>query len=174
MHEFSDTELYLKIRNSNHKAFQEFYDKHWNKLFLYSYNIVESQAASEDIVQEIFIELWKNRQTRNIDNIMAYLWKAVKIKSLNVLRNNAITEKHLKLFNRPVIEKNIEQSIEFTETQKKIDRLISALPDRCEEIFRLSRFEDLSNLEISKKLNISVQTVKNQISKALSQIKPKM
>nr|NQU92666.1 RNA polymerase sigma-70 factor [Bacteroidota bacterium] len=172
MHEFSDTELYLRIRKSSHLAFQEFYNRHWNRLFLYAYKIIETQSASEDIVQEIFIELWVNRKTRSIDNITAYISKAVKIKSFNILRNSAITEKHLKLFGQPLIEKNTEESIEYTETREKIETLISTLPNRCEEIFRMSRFDNMSNLEISKKLNISVQTVKNQISKAISLIKP--
>ena len=168
MMRYSDKELYNDVRLGGKKAFRILYERYWDKLYVYSFNIVKRQDFCEDIVQEIFIELWLKRNERMIDNMAAYLIKAAKFKSLNVIRNSSLSKMHLDLLNIDTPTNDTEQSVLINELTTSIDKAIASLPPKCREVFLLSRIEQLSNKEIAERLEISVQTVKNQISKALT------
>ena len=169
METLSDNDLYHLIKKDNMQAFNALFNRYWKALLVYAYNILNDQLLSEDVVQDIFIGIWENRRSRTIHEMKAYLFKAVKIRSLNVLRNKKISARHITLFNSlSRTSDQYDQNISYTEISDKVNSCVSKLPDRCEEIFRLSRFENLSHQQIAEKLNISIQTVKNQITKALS------
>lgn len=164
----SDSELYQDVVNGNQPAFKKLYNRFWNKLYIFSFNILRNQEICEDIVQEIFVELWDNRKEKKIENVQAYLFKAVKFKTLNVIRNTAISAKHLGLKGSDQPRNTTEENLHYNELKQTIDAKIDLLPAKCKEVFIMSRYEQLSNKEIAERLDISVQTVKNQITKALS------
>jgi len=136
---YTDGELVEELSKGKHWAFRELYDRHWRRLFYYAFQITEDQTTSEDIVQEIFLELWANRKSRTLNNPGAYLSGAVKLKSLNVLRNKTISQNHLQLFHQVLSEENTEQTVFLKETQNQIEALMSTLPPKCKQIFIMSR-----------------------------------
>jgi len=165
--EKSDLLLMNQIKLGDSSAFDHFFNEHWTGLYLYAYNILRSKDSCENIVQNVFIDFWQKVQQKDIHNPKAYLFKAIKYQVLNHIRNDSIHKKHLDHLKTFCSVQNLEDEIIFRELNELIIETTKKLPDRCREIFELSRTHDLSNKEIAEKLNISVQTVKNQISTAL-------
>jgi RNA polymerase sigma factor (sigma-70 family) len=87
------------------------------------------------------------------------------------LRSGRITEKHLQRITTIVFENSVEEEVEAHELQKILDQEIAALPEKCREVFYLSRVELLPNKKIAEKLQISPKTVENQITKALRSLR---
>ncbi|MBT34566.1 MAG: RNA polymerase sigma-70 factor [Thalassobius sp.] len=169
--DFSDDKLLVFIRKDEQAAFLEIYQRYWARLYKYAYNVIQNQPACEDIIQEIFLDLWNRRKELLISNLQAYLYKSVKFQIFKYLRKNEIEQKHLSLINKIQFVNNTEEYINVEELEQLLDKSISQLPEKCREIFYMSRFEQKSYQEIAQKLNISTQTVKNQVSKALKFIR---
>ncbi len=151
-------------------SFKVHFEKYWQELYIYAFNILQSKEVCEDIVQEVFANLLMNTKEQ-ILHPRAYLYKSVKFQILNHIRNDKIHQKHHDLLQFSFSIPNLEDEINFNELNDILVRETQKLPERCREVFEMSRIYCLSNKQIAKKLNISIQTVKNQISKALRQMK---
>ncbi|MCG8308334.1 MAG: RNA polymerase sigma-70 factor [Cytophagales bacterium] len=167
----SDQILLNMIRKKDLSAFRQLFDKYWSDLYIYAFNILKVRDVCEDIVQEVFTDLWQKTTGQPIDNPRAYLYKSVKYKVLNQIRNNKIHRKHLDRLKISYAINTLEEEIDFNELDALLQKAIKKLPDGCRQIFEMSRIQCLTNREIADKLNISVQTVKNQISKALKHLR---
>lgn len=167
----SNKDLTLQIAKDDIKAFEEVYNRHAKKMLLYANNILDNTAVSEDIVQNIFIDLWSKRSTNNIENLPSYLFRAVKFQIFKYFRDQKFMAEDLSRLNILDISINASQKMEFQELENSINKYVSQLPPRCKEIFELSRFEHKSNKEIAALLGISIQAVKNQITKAIAYLK---
>ncbi|GAA3553409.1 RNA polymerase sigma-70 factor [Snuella lapsa] len=156
----------------NSKTFRVVYLNHWDKLYVYAFNILKDKKICEDLVQDIFFTLWKNRNTTNIHNISGYLFQSLKFKIYKHFRDTKFIDMDIEKFHN--IKETSESPYDMI-TLQDLERIVAIhsekLPKRCQEIFYLSRFECLSHKEIADKLNISIRTVKNQISVALKHLK---
>lgn len=136
--------------------------------------ILREPDACKDIVQDIYVWLWEHRHVLEIHTIKSYLKAAVKFKVANYIRSAQIREsffEELMDYNPAIQVVNIEERAEISELKAIIHQAIIELPDKCREIFRLSREGHLSNNEIAVRLGISVKTVENQMTIALSRIR---
>lgn len=131
-------------------------------------------GLAEDLVQEVFLELWRKRSGIQIQiSFRAYLRRAAVNKTLNYLRDQRLPisdEEHLP-FQLASSTPQADETLETSELKEEIDRAISALPERCRQVFVLSRFEELSAKEIADLLDISPKTVENQMTKALKSLR---
>lgn len=167
----SNEELQSFLREGNEDAFNEIFNRFWDPLYSYAYRIYNEEQICEDIVQEVFISLWEKAKIAEIENIQAYLFRAIKYKVSSHIRNLKFTSIHLDILeNLPQLE-STEENIEYQEFEQNMLSLIDKLSPKCKKVFLLSRFEYLSNNEIAIKLNISVRTVEKHISDALKQLK---
>lgn len=145
------------------------FDAHYNETCIAIYKIVRQQSVAEDLAQDVFVRFWEKRETINITtSIGAYIHRMAVNEGLGYLRKNK--KKKIEEFDaRQHSGQTISDEDKFigTELQERIHRAISTLPTRCQEVFRLSRFEELSYKEIAARLDISVKTVENQMGKAL-------
>lgn len=169
----SDMEL-MSIINKGDEAFLEVYKRYWQKLYVYAYNLLEDRQACEDVIQDVFTTFWTKKDKVSISNLSHYLYQAVKFQIFNLFRNGKIAKKHVDRMKVIEFVNSTEESLNLKELENSLEGLLAQLPDRCREIFYASRFENLSNAEISEKFNISNQTVKNQVSKALKHLKDSM
>lgn len=142
---------------------------HYDELCRYAHTIVKDQFEAEDVVQGLFIKLWEKRKSLDVlNNTRAYLYRSTHNESLNAVkklnrRTIGVDDQELKLS-----ETNDASSILIgEELQERIDVALETLPEKCQEVFRLSRFEQLSYKEIAEQLSISVKTVENHMGKAL-------
>jgi RNA polymerase sigma-70 factor, ECF subfamily len=166
------------LRHGDERAFRQLFDAHYAFLLGVAFKYVGDKSVSEDLVQEIFVDLWCDR-AKNVINTSArgYLRRATINRSLN----------HLKLhrrliFNEPEAwtdlvddEQQATESREYVDSmEQRMSHIIENLPERCRIVFELSRYERMSHREISEKLGISPKTIENQITKAMNTLRAAM
>jgi RNA polymerase sigma-70 factor, ECF subfamily len=159
------------------KDFELLFFKFHGRLVLFSQKFTGNLLASQDIVQDAFIALWEKRDSlETLESPKAYLFQAVRNRSLNYIRDKNIhnaVEQELSL-KFEAAEKNLYSnpndpfvSLLELEVQEKIDKAISSLPEKCRQVYKLSRYNGLKNGEIAEMFGISMKMVEKQISKAL-------
>jgi RNA polymerase sigma-70 factor (ECF subfamily) len=155
----------------DHAGFKIMFNRYYSRLCAYVFTITSDYSASEDIVQELFIRFWNDRQKIVIgDSILAYLFRASRNSALNYIRGKANRERSQQniTFQEAIIDRDFLEEEEFISF---LDECIEALPERSRQVFKLSRIDGLKQKEIAEKLNISVKTIKNQIWKSLQYLK---
>lgn len=167
----TNLELLSLLKKGNENAFNEIYNRYWSILYTYAFRIYTEEKICEDIVQEVFIKLWERAETVTIDNIEGYLFKAIKYKIATYIRDLKFTSTHLEVLQNIPNSTSSEKNLEYEELEKHLLFEIDKLTPKCKKVFILSRFEQLTNTEISQKLNISVRTVEKHISDALKKLK---
>ncbi len=169
----SDLTLFLLIKQSNVKAFEEVYNRYWPALVNAAYKRLHEREKAEDIAQAIFIDLYNRRLTIELTtSLKAYLFQALKFKVLNAYRSDLCKAKYQKrYFLNADCKIDFADLLEAKELETKIHSLLNRLPGRCKQVFLLSRMENRSNRDISVGLNITVSTVEKHITKALKSIR---
>ncbi|WP_262912259.1 sigma-70 family RNA polymerase sigma factor [Mongoliitalea daihaiensis] len=157
------------------KTFRKFFEAHFNSVYMRLFFLLNNQEEAEELTQDIFINIWRRRsELLHVENWNAYLLKAATFKAIDYRRKrkeNIIYRDQLDLCE--IVQEEMEQSSE----EDRLDLLqkeIDLLPDRCQIIFKLSRYEQMSYAEIAKNLDISPKTVENQIGKALKILREKL
>lgn len=164
--------LLTHFRNGNQKAFKTLFDQYWEAMLVKANSILTDRDVAQDIVQDIWINLWNQRGKLVISNFEAYIFRAVRYGCYKYLRDNKFTTTQLKTIDSLVIESsNVENQQNLEATQKLIDKSLEELSPRCQQIFTLSRIDDIPNEEIALKLGISKRSVENQVSLALRVIR---
>lgn len=169
--------LMQKVKNSDRKAFHELYTILWRPLYVRVFAILRNRPISEDILQEVWIDLWQRRKEIENENIEAYLFRAVRFRAYNHYRNAETRRtilQNLLAARGNNLSNNVVDSLNLKETEEAVMKSIDALPPKCKKVFELSRSEGLKTGEISQKLNISKSTVENHISNALKVLKTRM
>ncbi|NAS10736.1 RNA polymerase sigma factor [Poritiphilus flavus] len=164
-------ELLDKLRKGDNRAFEEIYNTYAEDLLRYGINILRKREVVEDMVHNIFADLWKKRSQLEIKNLRSYLFQAIKYQIFNHFRSNKLSQEDIGRINIIDLSINISKDLEYEELEKIISACIGKLPNRCKEIFILSRYHNKSHKEIAADLDISIQAVKNQISKAIGVIR---
>lgn len=129
--------------------------------------------VAEEIVQEVFLKLWQKREETRIDNIGGWLHTVAANMTYTYLRREALNNRFINSLKvRPVnLDSEIDQKIDHKESLNLINEAINQLPDQQRRVYQLSRVEGMSRDEIGKLLEISPNTVKNHLAKALQSIK---
>lgn len=151
--------------------FREIYVEYWKRLYVYAYQVLKDRELSQDLVQEIFLALWKNRKKVKVKNMSAYLFQSLRFQIYNHFRDNKMTKVQIEDYKHLLASNSVQEIIDLKETRSLLDIYMAQLPNRCREIFYLSRYQNLPHKEIASTLNISTQTVKNQITFALKHLK---
>jgi RNA polymerase sigma-70 factor (family 1) len=156
-------------------AFKEIYVRNWLVLYNYAYNIIRNKEIAEEVVQEMFFYLWNRREELEITHsLKAYLFTAVKFQTLNYIRSKKVRTDYASsyaAFENTLVDNSNEENIRVYDLKKHIEIEVSKLPDKCQQIFRMSRDEHQSIKTISDILNISHKTVENQLTKALKHLR---
>ena len=158
------------LSKGDQKFIDLLFDKYYTYLCNVVYRVINDADYAEDIVQEIFTDIWRKRESINIQtSLRAYLRRASVNRSLNHIRKQRMKfeENEEAIID---IESNTidgQQELEKDELEQRIHDCINGLPPKCKLVFSLSRFENMSYQEIADHLEISIKTVENQISKAL-------
>ncbi|MDC6390430.1 RNA polymerase sigma-70 factor [Maribacter sp. PR1] len=165
-----DKLLVSQLKQDDGHAFNKMFNTYWQPLFTSAFNLLKDKKICEEIVQDVFIGIWKNRKNLEIKvSLENYLFSSVRYQVFNQFRKN---RKNL----RPELFENLEQrctyenpesEILYKELAQKVDAVVEELPKKCRAVYKMSRDEQLSHKEISSRLNISPKTVENHITKAL-------
>ena len=168
--------LYEELKRGKEYAFDFFFNYYYPGLCVYAQKMISlSEEQAKDIVQDVFVKFWNDREKLNIQfSVRSYLFVSVKNKCFDFLRKK---NRNIK-FEEITVEHDItDESFEtyiLSELQTLFNKSLNKLPERCREIFELSRFHGLKNREIAAKLNLSEKTVENQVTKALHILKEEL
>jgi RNA polymerase sigma-70 factor (family 1) len=169
----SDTILVANFLKDDEKAFNEIYTRYWHRLFIFALSKLNDQNTAEEVIQNVFVDLWQKRSTDEIVNLSAYLHRAVKNKCIDQIRRGMIRERHKELILSTTDEEGpgTEEMIAFQELKATINEALAALPEKTREIFTLNRLDGLSVREVSKVLSIPERTVEHHLASALKIMK---
>lgn len=166
-----------RLKHEDKSAVDELFGYYYPRLYHFSRSILKIENDIDDILQEVFVKIWLNRQKiGNAETFNSYIFTITKNEILNLIRAKLReqTFKH-QLFLRSVAEEyHTANSLEFGEIKAGIDKIVASLPDKRQQVFNLSRTEGLSNKEIAQQLNISEKTVEDHITHAIRQIRNSM
>ena len=169
-------ELILKrVSESDSQAFRTLYMHYYDRLFRFAMLFLQSEDASEDIVEDVFFTLWKDRSMlTSIPKFQSYIYQSIRNGCLNVLKSSYICRRD----EMPETEVSIHTSednpldeLTYKELCKAIEVAVEALPDRCRMVFKMAKEEELSHREIAEALNVQICTVERQLLLAKNKIK---
>ena len=171
---YSDAELMQLLREGEEGAFTEIYNRYWQVLFNVAANKTNSLAEAEELVQDIFLDIWKRRESIGItSNLRAYLAVALKYKVINLLakRQRKIRFEEHAGKKLSIADSSTEQWLGFNELNERISRLVADLPDKCRLVYQLRKESGYSQREIAVQLQISEKAVEAHISRALKTLR---
>lgn len=157
-------------------TYKALFRRYYPNLMFYATRLVGDEEA-EDVVQDVFVELWKRRDSMVIgDQIQAFLYRAVYTRALNVLKHRSIEDGYcaaVEEINQKRAEfyqpdnNEVIRRIEDRELRNEIYQAINELPDKCKEVFKLSYLHEMKNKEIADVMGVSLRTVEAHMYKAL-------
>lgn len=156
------------IRDGNVVAFRQVFDACYEDLCQYAFTILKDTDESEDTVQSMFMKLWERREELDIrQSVRSYLFRSVYNQCINKLEHFAVRRRHQEA-SQATMSLAVQPVDAFAgDLDDRIRRAVDTLPAQCRTIFIMSRYDDLRYSEIAAKLNISVNTIQNQVCKAL-------
>lgn len=175
--DFDDNKILMEsLTNGEEKAYKFLLNKFHRKLHAYALTLVNDHSMAQDIVQNVFLKTWKNREKLNPEfPIQSFLYKSVYNEFINTYQQNKammlLQQKYIESMNH-IVETTDEESIQ--RMLAIINKEIQNLPNKCQQVFILSKKEGLTNIEIAEHLDVSIKTVEAQISKAYKILKEKL
>jgi len=170
IHGIAEKDLIVRLKNGDKTAFELLFHFYYSGLVVYTSQFTADRNDAEEIVQDFFVRFWqRHQQIIPSDSFKNYFFLSVKNSSLNYLKHKKIEARYLQelsdLSNQhPVYDPDLYL---VTELQERIKNSINLLPEKCREIFMMSRVQGMKNDEIAKDLNLSKRTIETQISNAL-------
>jgi RNA polymerase sigma-70 factor (ECF subfamily) len=172
----NDQELFREVKKGHQPAFERLFKHYYASLARYASSITRDITVGEEIAQEVFLYIWdKKNQIELHTGFKSYIFSSAKNKCLNYLKlelpkHQATTDlDHVQIGNMPLMGRD-----ETDLLKKKIQAAIDVLPEKCRNIFVLSRYGGLTYKEIAEELDISVKTVENQMTIALRKLKEQL
>ncbi|MEM6264822.1 MAG: RNA polymerase sigma-70 factor [Bacteroidota bacterium] len=169
--EAKEAAQFQEIKNGNRRAFEEVFRLYYEPLCRFCLRFLQSQEEAEEVVQDLFVAFWEKKNELELTvSIKSYLYRAARNRSLNVIKHQQVKDRYVG--ETTFLMRHSYEEVSFTsELEAAIAKGIDALPERCREIFLLSRHEGLKYREIADLLGISPKTVEVQMSKALKSLR---
>ena len=168
--------LFQEMKEGKEYAFDFFFNYYYPGLCVYGqklFPIAEDEARN--IVQDVFLKFWDERTSINIQSsVKAYLFVSVRNKCLDFVRKEKKSPETIDISDLRETENDSFETYILSELESLLNKSLEKLPDRCREIFELSRFSGLKNKEIAAQLKITEKTVENQMTKALRILKTEL
>jgi len=167
--QYDERELLAEIASGNEKAFRKLFDSYKERFYAVAFKMTRSDEAAEDIVQDVFMNIWKNREhLLKVDHPSSYFFTAVYRKVYHHYRRLASERKFLQSASAvKETENTTDEMVLAHEYKEWVSQAITRLPPQQQLVFRLSKEEGMNREDIARQLEISPNTVKNHLSNAL-------
>lgn len=172
-----ETDIIGRIRQGDVKQFESLFRSSYVALVRYAKTLLKDQDTAEEIVQDLFYRIWKDREKIQIESSLnGYLFRAVHNSCLHFIEHKRIVVKHAEemSFRQPESPESPSDILNYKELQAKIASILEKLPERCGKIFYMNRFEGLKYNEIAEKLSVSVKTVEANMGRALKEFRKEL
>ncbi len=165
--------LIALVKKSDEVAFKKLFRLYHDGVYWYCLKLLKDDQLAEDILQEVFLRLWRNREGINLSkSLRSYLFTVAHNLCLNTIRDKNLARDKLKhLDHETSHDLNPVAITSENQLKEALSEAIDKLPEKCKEVFLLSRNDGLSQKEISKKLGIGIKTIETHIGNALKKIK---
>ncbi len=171
----NDFFIVRKIKEGDIKVFEGVFRRYYSPLCLYAAGITGRTDIAEEIIQDLFYVLWRDREGLQIfTSLNGYLYGAVRNRSLQYCEHRQVRDRHK---DKTISEKveisdsTPEEQLEYKELEELINKTLGKMPERRLRIFRMQRFEGKKYAEIAKILSISIKTVEAEMTKALQSLR---
>ncbi|MHB1686199.1 MAG: RNA polymerase sigma-70 factor [Ignavibacteriaceae bacterium] len=165
-----DDELLFHIKQNDSKAFDILFKRYYHRLCSFSFQFVKNTELAEEVVSDVFLNIWLKKGEIEIrSSLKAYLYIAVRNQSLNYLKRKCPYFEDLAVVDKEnkISKLTADHFLHYEDLKDEIESIIQKLPEKRQLIFRMNRFDGLSYKEIADILSISVNTVQNQMVKAV-------
>jgi RNA polymerase sigma-70 factor (family 1) len=169
--------IILQLKEGSKEAFRTLFDTFGPKIHAFAKSYLKNDADAEELLQEVFLKLWEIRASLDsTKNIKSFLFKICVNLIYDLIRRKNIEQAYLDYSgqNYPSFGENTWHEVIYNDMLNNLEKLVAAMPEQCQRIFRLSKEEGLSNDEIAAQLNLSKRTVENQLYRSVSFLKEKM
>ncbi len=174
---FTDEELAVLLSQGDRVAFTLIYNRYFQVLYIHAYHKLSDSQEAQDIVHELFAQLWAKHQELNIQqSLQSYLYASIRNKILDHFAKKDVRNKYLQSLDG-FLQQNYcvtDHRIREKQLNALIEKGITSLPDKMRTVFEMSRQQALSHKEIAQQLNLSENTVKKQINNALRILRSKI
>jgi len=167
---YTDQQLLGMLKMDDKAALNEIYKRYQGILYSHAYRRFPEREEVRDVVQDIFIHLWNNRQSIDIsDNLAAYLYTSVRNRLLNIIRHQKVQDTYIRSLQDFIDsgENITEEKLREKELIRLVEQEVAALPAQMRLVFEMSRHLHMSHQQIAEELNLSPLTVRTQIRNAL-------
>ena len=170
----TDEELVTLLRENSEDAFTALYDRYWKRLFAVAANKLQDLYVAEELVQDIFSDLWVRKETIELTGpIGVYLAVAMKYRVINYQARQRRAREY-RLYaekNLPSTDNSTQEWLRFEELKERLEELVAALPERCQLTYRMSREQGLTQKEIAREMGISEKAVERNMGRAIKTLK---
>lgn len=172
----SDEELISILREGNASVIAELYERYWKFLLAKAFDRLKSREDAEEIVQELFVKIWRRRKGIQLKySFKTYILASLRYEILHYIAKQQYRKDDISLNSSELSEFWVQDedfhSLEMKQLQEKIEQVIDTLPEKCKIIFKMSRNDGMSANQIANELNLSPRTIETQIGKALKVLK---
>lgn len=169
----SDYLLTDRLKDGDESAFKEVYLRYWKEIYKTAYVKLHSRELAEELTQNLFVDLWKRRQTTRIESLSCYLFGSLKWSIINHYKSQLVKEKYQDHLNaQPHRATNsTDEFVLHRDLSHALNEGIALLPKKTREVFKLSRIENRSTKEISIALNISEKSVEYHITRSIKSMR---
>jgi RNA polymerase sigma-70 factor (ECF subfamily) len=177
MAQYTEQELALNIKQGDIKSFELLFNTHCSNMLQYATTMLKDSDDAEDIVQQVFVQLWAKREAVVIEtSIKSYLYRAVHNSCLNKIKQQVVRSGYANDYQHigNTATASVAQLLENKELAVEIQKALDELPEQCKRIFAMSRFEQLKYQQIADALGINVKAVEHQMGKALKHLRSKL
>jgi len=160
-----------KMKTGDRSAFSSIFSFHYANMVSFASTFTKDLDTSEEIVQEVFVQLWENRESLMItSSLKSYLLKTIQNRCINWLKHLKVRDKynHFMVENSSIADLDTENYILKSELEGKLEKTLQTLPKEVADAFRMNRYECKKYQEIAVIQNVSVRTIEVRIGKALS------
>lgn len=175
---YSDEEILQFLKNGDHRAYTEIYDRYNGHLYIFAYKRLKNREEAKDVIHELFLKLWTDRELiAEKYTLIAYLYSSLRNRIINLIAHQKVSTKYLESFNQYLVDfcnNDTDFLVRQKGLQQVIEEEIANLNPRTRKVFELSRKSNLTRKEIAAKLEISEETVKSHMHSALKALKMKL
>ena len=174
---YSDEELLREIQAENMFAFDTLYKRYFKRLYKFAYLILKTHEDAENIIQDVYLNLWLNRhKVEKGSSVRYYIFTIAYNSAISLIRIRIKESQFIEYVKslQFVNQDQTDMEMEYKERNERLYKIIDTLPERQKEIYILHGVEGLKYAEISEQLNISVKTVENHISRAIKTIRKRL
>jgi len=174
----SDAELWNLILSDDYRAFSALFERYWLKMYHTALKYLHDEQASEEVVHDLFLNIWNRKQHLEIKEFDKYFKAATRYQVYAYMKKH----KDARVVYMDTLNERFEATdydradkrIAYQDLENRLNNHLQLLPLRCKQIFLMSRMQHFSNLEIAEKLGINKRTVENQLTYALHSIRLNM